>query len=184
MDKKLDTPSTTGTRRSIVTLFFFTLTLHYNSDTIFFSHWPYILALIDNCETSRLRRVQKWFWSRRPCLKVDAQTLDVQWIKCRSTTGTRRSIVTLFFFTLTLHYNSDTIFFSHWPYILFIERRVSENEGHRHSKIKILIWKLKGKWHFGATFIDNAGKKLLDAFIWWTYQWGSPILFPTGGAWQ
>ena len=23
---------------------------------------------------------------------------------------------------------------------------------------------------------------LLDAFIWWTYQWGSPILFPTGGA--
>jgi hypothetical protein len=28
-------------------------------------------ALIDNCETSRLRRVQKWFWSRRPCLMVD-----------------------------------------------------------------------------------------------------------------
>jgi hypothetical protein len=26
-------------------------------------------ALIDNCETSRLRRVQMWFWSRRPCLK-------------------------------------------------------------------------------------------------------------------
>ena len=25
-------------------------------------------------------------------------------------------------------------------------------------------------------------KTLLDAFIWWTYQWGSPILFPTGGA--
>ena len=29
---------------------------------------------------------------------------------------------------------------------------------------------MKGKWHFGATFIGNEGKKLLDAFIWWTYQ--------------
>jgi hypothetical protein len=28
--------------------------------------------------------------------------------------------------------------------------------------MKILIWKLKGKWHFGATFIDNEGKTLLD----------------------
>ena len=30
-----------------------------------------------------------------------------------------------------------------------------------------LIWKLKEKWHFGA-MKENT---LLDAFIWWTYQW-------------
>lgn len=29
------------------------------------------------------------------------------------------------------------------------------------SKINILIWKLKGKWHFGATFIDNEGKNVI-----------------------
>jgi hypothetical protein len=34
-------------------------------------------------------------------------------------------------------------------------------EGHRHSKINILISKLKGKWHFGATFIDNEGKHVI-----------------------
>jgi hypothetical protein len=32
-----------------------------------------------------------------------------------------------------------------------------------HSKIKILIWKLKGKWHFGATFIDNEGKNVIGS---------------------
>jgi hypothetical protein len=36
-----------------------------------------------------------------------------------------------------------------------------KNEGHQHSKIKILISKLKGKWHFGATLIDNEGKHVI-----------------------
>ena len=36
-----------------------------------------------------------------------------------------------------------------------------KNEGHRHSKIKISIWKLKVKWNFGATFIDNEGTNVI-----------------------
>jgi hypothetical protein len=30
---------------------------------------------------------------------------------------------------------------------------------------QILIWKLKGKWHFGATFIDNEWKNVIGCCI-------------------
>jgi hypothetical protein len=36
-----------------------------------------------------------------------------------------------------------------------------KNEGHRHSKSKFFICKLKEKWHFGATFINNEGKNVI-----------------------
>jgi hypothetical protein len=78
------------------------------------------------------------------------QALDVQWIKCRVNVG--KQIVSLYALdvqwiqcrvnvenklchcynvgsmwkknSVTVIINSDTIFFPHWPYILFIERRV------------------------------------------------------------
>jgi hypothetical protein len=110
--------------------------------------------------TSRLRRVQKWFWSRRPC-HVDGV------------------------------FNFLSIDFFWFFKVNFLEICP--------SKIKILIWKLKGKWHFGATFIDNEGKNVIGCiylmnitgargtdhppfsnflltilfsikFLWWTYQ--------------
>ena len=72
-------------------------------------------------QTSRLRRVHKWFWSRRPCLNVDGV-----------------SFIHRFFLIFKVN------FLVICP-----------------SKIKILIWKLKGKSHFGATFIDNEGKNVI-----------------------
>jgi hypothetical protein len=35
-----------------------------------------LIILIDNCETSRLRGVQKWFWSRRPFLNDERTKED------------------------------------------------------------------------------------------------------------
>ena len=46
---------------------------------------------------------------------VRAQALDVQWIKCRVNVEKKYSVTII---TVTL------FFFPHWPYILFIERRV------------------------------------------------------------
>jgi hypothetical protein len=73
-------------------------------------------GLIGNCETSRLRRVQKWIWSRRPCL--------------------------------------DFFWFFKVNFLVICP-----------SKVKILIWKLKGKWHFEATFIDNEGKNVIGCLM-------------------
>ena len=56
-----------------------------------------------------------------------------------------------------------------------------KNEGHRHSKIKILIWKLKGKWHFGATFIDNAGKNVIGCIYLMNISMG--FTYPISDRW-
>jgi hypothetical protein len=64
---------------------------------------------------------------------------------------------------------SDTIFFSHWPYIITVTLFFFHIDPTFYSLnveclciyLKGIIWKLKGKWHFGATFIDNAGKNVI-----------------------
>jgi hypothetical protein len=60
------------------------------------------------------------------CLRVKIQNnfrpqaLDVQWVKCRGNVD--KKILSLLY--NNLYYITVTLFFPHWPYILFIERRV------------------------------------------------------------
>ena len=57
-----------------------------------------------------------------------------------------------------------------------------KNEGHRLSKIKILIWKLKGKWHFGTTFIDNEGKHVIGCIYLMNILMG--FTYPISDRWR
>jgi hypothetical protein len=87
---------------------------------------PVFVVILYYCFANNLARIRK----------DGSQALDVQWIKCR--VNVEKKIVslinsdTIFFSTLTLHFIHWTssaltvtlFFFPHWPYILFIERRV------------------------------------------------------------
>ena len=58
-----------------------------------------------------------------------------------------------------------------------------KNECHRHSsKIKILIWKLKRKWHFGATFLDNEGKNVIGCIYLMNISMG--FTYPIPDRWR
>ena len=46
----------------------------------------------------------------------------------------------------SLYYNSDTIFFPHWPYILFIERRVPVVHRNSTTSTFLFVWFLDESW--------------------------------------